>query len=164
MYNEKLNLKARKVIEVANDAARRYETSYVGTEHFLIGLLSVESKAREALLAFGVDGKTYMEAFKRIIEKSGKLHQYSPNLKNVLRVAEEISARAEVSYISPEALLLALLYNEECAAYFLLKNLGVRMLPLRNRMEEIVYPCVEEEENKPSDLEEEGEEAVSAST
>ena len=40
MYNDKLNLKARKVIEVANASARRYETSYVGTEHFLIGLLS----------------------------------------------------------------------------------------------------------------------------
>ena len=142
MYNDKLNLKARKVIEVANDSARRYETSYVGTEHFLIGLLSVESKAREELLAFGADGKTYMEAFKRFITKSGKLHQYSPNLKQVLRVAEEVSTRAELSYIAPEALLLALLYNEECAAFFLLKNLGVRILPLRTRMEEIIFRAI----------------------
>ena len=55
---EKFSERARKVLAVAQEEAQRFNHSYIGTEHILLGLSrEPEGIASRVLEVLGIDGK-----------------------------------------------------------------------------------------------------------
>lgn len=66
-----LTPRAKKVIELAVDEARRLDDSYIGTEHLVLGLLRVkEGVAIRILEALGVEAPKVRQEVLRLIEQS----------------------------------------------------------------------------------------------
>jgi ATP-dependent Clp protease ATP-binding subunit ClpC len=73
---ERLTERARRVMTLAHDEARRLNHDYIGTEHILLGLIhDGEGVAAEALESLGISLETVREQVEEIIGQS----QHAPS-------------------------------------------------------------------------------------
>ena len=110
-------------------AARSLGHTYIGTEHLLLGLLSVEGAAKQILTARGASEE---QTRAMIIEMAGSGSptnvgpgDMTPRTKRLIESAARESARLGHSYIGTEHLLLAMLGEPDCVALRLLSAQGV---------------------------------------
>ena len=67
---EKFSERARKVLAVAQEEAQRFNHSYIGTEHILLGLSrEPEGIASRVLEVLGIDGKRIRTAVEFIVSQ-----------------------------------------------------------------------------------------------
>src|SRR4051794_9451773 len=106
---------ARRVLQLAEDEARRFNQEYVGTDHLLLGILREgENPAARTLTRLGV-GLTHvrlvMETFTRDrADPPGEVIPRTPRLREAIeRAAEEAGRLGNDLGIGPAHLLLAVL-------------------------------------------------------
>ncbi len=133
-------------IEIAKEAARQYQSSYIGSEHILYGILCVhECAACRLLNEFGVKEGAYRDVFKRTIDHETKLVGFTPRTKSMFELAVEFSAvdGAYKPLTGTEHMLLAILGSEESLAVKILLSLGIDLEQLTARTEELIGPASE---------------------
>ena len=140
MY-ERFTDRARKVMQLANQEAQRFNHEYIGTEHILLGLVKEGSGvAANVLLNLGVD----LPKIRREVEKvvrygatdtypTGRLPQ-TPPAKMVIEFALEEARTLNHNYVGTEHLLLGLLREKEGVAAVVLTNLGLELEGVREEV------------------------------
>jgi ATP-dependent Clp protease ATP-binding subunit ClpC len=135
--------RARRVVVLAQEEARRLDHNYIGTEHILLGLIREgEGTAAKALESFGID----LDAARRMVEEiigrgkkatSGHI-PFTPRSKKVLELSLRESLQLGHDYIGTEHILLGLVREGEGVAAQMLKNLGAPLTEVRERVLELV--------------------------
>ncbi len=134
---------ARGTLASAMAFARELGHSYIGSEHLLLGILSVgESSAARFLTARGVDTERLREVVCRIAGNSLPValmpSDMTPKTKKILESSGSLSQKYGQSYIGTEHLLLALLEERDCAAVKILESLGIRAGDIRQDIAEFL--------------------------
>ncbi|MCC7018924.1 MAG: ATP-dependent Clp protease ATP-binding subunit [Ardenticatenales bacterium] len=129
-FDDRFTERARRVLMLAQEEARRLQDSYIGTEHLLLGLVQEErGVAARVLRDLGVNPVQV----RRIIEESsrragrrspGQTTGLSPRTKRVIERAVEEARRMNHQYIGTEHLLLGLIGEGGGLAIDVLKDLG----------------------------------------
>ncbi|MHB8756455.1 MAG: ATP-dependent Clp protease ATP-binding subunit [Bacillota bacterium] len=128
--------RAQNVITYAQEEAQRHGSSFVGTQHLLLGLLrDGEGVAARALLALGLDLDKVRAEVEKVVGKAegaGEGGAFSPRAKRVVieLTAEEARALGH-TYIGTEHILLALIREGEGVAAQILESLGVDLEKVR---------------------------------
>ncbi len=150
-YTDHLN----QAISISKEAATAFQTGYIGSEHILLGLISVENSAAGKLLAdMGVKKTDYLNIFKRSISRNSTAHGFTPRTKAMLDRALEYSMvdNAYKSLAGTEHMLLAILSFEDCFAVKILKMMGVDLSELNRRTEALIAPAEPAEEEHDSHM------------
>ena len=127
----KFSDRAQKVILIAQEEAKRLNHDYVGTEHLLLGLVSVgEGLAIQVLLNLGIDLKKIKYEIEKIVPPGDNVMvlgeiPFSPRAKKVLEYAVEEANLMGHIYVGTEHILLGLLRENEGIAARVLEYLGV---------------------------------------
>jgi len=132
--------RAQQVLALARKEADRFNHSYVGTEHLLLGLIKLgQGVAVNVLERMGLE----LEAVRMEVEKevgsgppqkaSGNI-PYTPRVKKVLALANKEAKALNHSYVGTEHLLLGLLREGEGVAARVLKRLDVDIQRTRNEI------------------------------
>ena len=126
MY-ERFSDRARRVMQLANQEAQRFNHEYIGIEHILLGIVKEGTgTAASALNSLGVDlGKVRIEVEKRIqrgpeMITMGKLPQ-TPRTKKAIEYAMEEARHMNQSFVESEHLLLGTVREQEGIAAQVLK-------------------------------------------
>jgi ATP-dependent Clp protease ATP-binding subunit ClpA len=128
---EILTEKSIKVIMLAQDESRRLGQSFVGTEQFLLGVLSEDtSVAAKVLKLMGVTLEHARIEVEKIIGRGSDfvaidIPPLSPEACRAIELAEESAQQLGHNYIDTEHLLLGTLRIEDGTALRVLANLGV---------------------------------------
>ena len=123
--------KAKAALMLAQKEAKKFNQSYVGTEHILIGLLKENTAiASQVLQDNGVDYQKIKELMNDLIAPDFKVavkekDGYSPKAKAVLDEAGIQAERFGYEKIGTEHILLALIKDSDNVAIRLLNTLGV---------------------------------------
>src|SRR5246500_799196 len=139
MY-ERFTDRARKVMQLANQEAQRFNHEYVGTEHVLLGLIKEGSGvAANVLRNLEVDLRKIRNEVEKIVQAGpemvtmGKLPQ-TPRAKKVIEYAIEEARNLSHNYVGTEHLLLGLLREQEGVAAQVLMNLGLKLEDVRKEV------------------------------
>lgn len=111
---ERFTDRARRVVVLAQDEARRLNHDHLGTEHLLLGLIAEgEGLAAKALEALGI---SLASLRLRVEEMAGRGERapeghipFTPSAKSVLQLSLAASRQLGHSYIGTEHILLGLL-------------------------------------------------------
>jgi hypothetical protein len=157
MY-ERFTDRARKVMQLANQEAQRFNHEYIGTEHILLGLVREGSGvAANVLKNLDIDLRKIRLEVEKIVQSGpdmvtlGKLPQ-TPKAKKVIEYAIEEARNLNFNYVGTENLLLGLLREGEGVAAQVLMNLGLKLSDVRKEVLQILgYEIASEEScNGPS--------------
>jgi ribosomal protein L37AE/L43A len=136
MY-ERFTDRARKVIQLANQEAKRINHEYIGTEHILLGLVKEGSGvAANVLKQLDIDlHKIHLEVEKIIPsgpdrETVRKLPM-TPRAKKVIEYSREEARKLNHNYVGTEHILLGLIHEGEGVAAQVLMNLGLKLEDVR---------------------------------
>jgi ATP-dependent Clp protease ATP-binding subunit ClpA len=132
MY-ERFTDRSRKVMQLANQEAARFNHEYIGTEHMLLGLVKEgNGVAAHVLKAHDVDlRKIRLEVEKRVqsgpavVEVVMGRLPHTPRAKKVIELAIESARELGNNYVGTEHLLLGLLREKEGVAAQVLADCGV---------------------------------------
>ena len=130
---ERFTRQAKAALKLAEDAARSWKHSYIGTEHILVGLLDEqEGTAGKILEEFGVDREKLEALITKLIAPSGvlvaeKSAGYSPRASKIKEQAVEEAAKQKEELAGTEHLLLAMLKETDCVGTRLLYTMGVNI-------------------------------------
>ncbi len=116
--------------------ARDLGHTYIGSEHLLLGLLSVgDSSASRFLYERGIDADRLREVICRIagtsLPTSLMPSDMTPKTKKIIENSALISKKYGQSYIGTEHMLLAILEERDCVAVKMLESLGIRTADIR---------------------------------
>ncbi len=129
---EKFSERARRVLTLAQDEAKHFNHSYIGTEHILLGLVREdEGVAAKVLVNLGIGSGKVRSAVEFIIGRgekpaSGEIG-LTPRAKRVIELAIDEARSLSHNYIGTEHLLLGLLREGEGVAARVLDSLGVTL-------------------------------------
>ena len=139
MY-ERFTDRARKVMQLANQEAQRFNHEYIGTEHILLGLVKEGSGvAANVLKNLEVDLRKIRLEVEKIVQSGpdmvtmGKLPQ-TPRAKKVIEYAMEEARNLNHNYVGTEHLLLGLIREQEGVAAQVLMNLGLKLEDVREEV------------------------------
>ncbi len=139
MY-ERFTDRARKVMQLANQEAQRFNHEYIGTEHILLGLVKEGSGvAANVLKNLEVDLRKIRLEVEKIVQSGpdmvtmGKLPQ-TPRAKKVVEYAMEEARNLNHNYVGTEHLLLGLIREQEGVAAQVLMNLGLKLEDVREEV------------------------------
>jgi len=129
--------RARKVIILAKEEARRFNHDYIGTEHILLGLIKEgESVAAAVLQNLGLSLDTIRLEVEKLVQfgpstiVSGDI-PFTPKAKKVIELAMDEARRLGHNYIGTEHLLLGLIKEGEGVASHVLMNIGLDLNKVR---------------------------------
>jgi ATP-dependent Clp protease ATP-binding subunit ClpC len=133
---ERFSDRARQVVILAQEEARRLNHDYIGTEHVLLGLLrDGESVAASALQALGITLEAVRQQVEEIIGRGNKAPSghipFTPRAKKVLELSLREAMNFGHNYINPEHILLGLLREGEGVAVQVLVRLGADLNRVR---------------------------------
>ena len=118
-------------IEAANSAAISLSQSYVGSEHLLIGLLSVDGVAKRVLEENGVTYDRFMELVNKLLTPGnvavGSTEAMTPRAKRIISLAATEAYRLNSGKIGTEHILIAMLKEGDSIAVRLLNTIGVNL-------------------------------------
>src|SRR6188472_1039246 len=141
MY-ERFTDRARKVMQLANQEAQRFNHEYIGTEHILLGLVKEGSGvAANVLKNLDIDLRKIRLEVEKIVQTGqgtemvtmGKLPQ-TPRAKKVIEYAIEEARNLNHNYVGTEHLLLGLLREHDGVAAQVLRNLGLKLEEVREEV------------------------------
>ncbi len=123
--------RAQQVIQLARSEAERFNHSYVGTEHILLGLVALGSGVAVTVLdRMGVSLEALRLEVERSVGQGGETKTegnvpFTPRAKKVLQLAAAEARSLNHSYIGTEHILLGLLREGEGVAAQVLRNLNI---------------------------------------
>jgi ATP-dependent Clp protease ATP-binding subunit ClpC len=139
MY-ERFTERARKVMQLANEEAQRFNHEYIGTEHILLGLVKEGGGvAANVLKNLHIDLRKIRQEIEKIVQsgpemvKMGKLPQ-TPRAKKVIEYSIEEARNLDHNYVGTEHVLLGLLRETEGLAAQVLMNLGLGLDSVRDEV------------------------------
>jgi ATP-dependent Clp protease ATP-binding subunit ClpC len=139
MY-ERFTDRARKVMQLANQEAQRFNHEYIGTEHVLLGLIKEGSGvAANVLKNLDVDLRKIRLEVEKLVQSGpdmvtmGKLPQ-TPRAKKVIEYSMEEARNLNHNYVGTEHILLGLLREQEGVAAQVLMNLGLKLEEVRDEV------------------------------
>jgi ATP-dependent Clp protease ATP-binding subunit ClpC len=139
MY-ERFTDRARKVMQLANQEAQRFNHEYIGTEHILLGLVKEGSGVAASVLKnLDVDLRKIRLEVEKIVQAGpdmvtmGRL-PHTPRAKKVIEYAIEEARNLNHNYVGTEHLLLGLLREMEGVAAQVLQNLGLKLDEVREEV------------------------------
>ncbi|MSQ97504.1 MAG: ATP-dependent Clp protease ATP-binding subunit [Gemmataceae bacterium] len=139
MY-ERFTDRARKVMQLANQEAQRFNHEYIGTEHILLGLIKEGSGvAANVLKNLDVDLRKIRIEVEKLVQTGpdmvtmGKLPQ-TPRAKKVIEYSMEEARNLNHNYVGTEHILLGLLREQEGVAAQVLMNLGLKLEEVREEV------------------------------
>ncbi len=139
MY-ERFTDRARKVMQLANQEAQRFNHEYIGTEHMLLGLVKEGTGvAANVLKNLDVDLRKIRLEVEKLVQSGpemitiGKLPQ-TPRAKKVIEYSMEEARNLNHNFVGTEHLLLGLLREHEGVAAQVLMNLGLKLEDVREEV------------------------------
>ena len=141
MY-ERFTDRARKVMQLANQEAQRFNHEYIGTEHVLLGLVKEGSGvAANVLKNLDIDLRKIRLEVEKIVQHGpggdqvvmGRL-PHTPRAKKVIEYSVEEARNLNHNYVGTEHLLLGLLREQEGVAAQVLMNLGLKLEDVREEV------------------------------
>ena len=139
MY-ERFTDRARKVMQLANQEAQRFNHEYIGTEHILLGLVKEGSGvAANVLKNLEVDLRKIRLEVEKLVQSGpemvtmGKLPQ-TPRAKKVIEYSMEEARNLNHNYVGTEHILLGLLREQEGVAAQVLMNLTLKLEEVREEV------------------------------
>ena len=156
MFN-RFTERAKKVIFLAREEARRLDHDYLGTEHILLGLIREgEGIGAAALQNLAIDlAQVRVEVEKAVGRGGGALFlgqiPFTPRAKKVLELAVAEARNLGHNYIGTEHLLLGLIREAEGVAAQILTSLGADLGRVREEVSNLLGTKVSPEQvAKPS--------------
>src|SRR5438552_3367839 len=139
MY-ERFTDRSRKVMQLANQEAQRFNHEYIGTEHILLGLVKEGSGvAANVLKNLDINLQKIRLEVEKMVQPGpdrvtmGKLPQ-TPRAKKVIEYSIEEARNLNHNYVGTEHLLLGLLREQEGVAAQVLMNLGLKLEDVREEV------------------------------
>ena len=139
MY-ERFTDRARKVMQLANQEAQRFNHEYIGTEHILLGLVKEGSGvAANVLKNLDIDLRKIRLEVEKLVQSGpemvtmGRL-PHTPRAKKVTEYAMEEARNLNHNYVGTEHVLLGLLREQEGVAAQVLMNLGLKLEEVREEV------------------------------
>ena len=139
MFN-RFTERARKVILLAKEEAKRFNHDYIGTEHILLGLVREgEGVAAAVLASFGLSPDKIRMEVEKLVQPgpstviSGDL-PFTPKAKKVIELAMDEARALGHNYIGTEHLLLGLIREGEGVASQVLMNFGLELDKVREEV------------------------------
>ncbi len=143
MFN-RFTERARKVIILAKEEARRFNHDYIGTEHILLGLVREgEGVAATVLQKMGVSLENIRLEIEKLVQPGPTTQiigdiPFTPRAKKSLELAAEEARSLGHNYIGTEHLLLGLIREGEGVASQVLLNLGLDLNTVRNEIMDLL--------------------------
>ncbi|MFH0771509.1 MAG: ATP-dependent Clp protease ATP-binding subunit [Candidatus Omnitrophota bacterium] len=132
--------RARKVIILAKEEAKRFNHDYIGTEHILLGLIKEgEGVAAAVLQNLGLGLESIRLEVEKLVQPgpptvvSGDI-PFTPKAKKVIELATDEARNLGHNYIGTEHLLLGLIREGEGVASQVLANLGLDLNKVRQEV------------------------------
>ena len=152
---EKFSERARRVLSLAQEEAKRFNHNHIDTEHILLGLLKEkEGVAATVLINLGIDLSKAITAVEFIISKRDKSGTgeigLTPRAKKVIELAVDEARRLNHNYIGTEHLLIGLLREGEGVAAGVLDSLQVNLDNLREQTEKVLEEVFQQSQSSPS--------------
>ncbi|MDD5746347.1 MAG: ATP-dependent Clp protease ATP-binding subunit [Candidatus Omnitrophica bacterium] len=136
--------RARKVILLAKEEAKRFNHDYIGTEHILLGLIKEgEGVAAAVLQNLGLNLDMIRLEVEKLVQPgpstvtSGDI-PFTPKAKKVIELAMDEARNLGHNYIGTEHLLLGLLRENEGVASQVLLNLDLDLAKVRKEIMELL--------------------------
>lgn len=129
--------RARKVMQLANQQALRFNLEYIGTEHVLLGLIEEGSGVAAGVLkSLDIDlSKIRLEIEKLVLRGRDTVGTrwlpQTPRVKKAIDYAIDESRSLNHNHVGTEHLLLGLLRDSENVAAQLLMNQGLKFEQVR---------------------------------
>src|SRR5918911_2701183 len=129
---DKFTERARKVLQLAQEEAQRFNHNYIGTEHILLGLVREgDGVAARVLSNLGIQLDTVRSAVEVTIRRGDRVGLggigVTPRAQKVIGLAVDEAGRLYHQYIGTEHLLLGLVREGEGIAAGVLESLGVSL-------------------------------------
>ncbi len=146
---EKFTDRARRVVVLAQEEARMLNHNYIGTEHFLLGLIHEgDGVAARALESLGIRPEVVRQHVEEMIGQgqqapSGHI-PFTPRAKKALELSLRESQQLGHHYIGTEHILLGLIREGEGVAAQVLVKLGADL----NRVREQVLQLLGDSESE----------------
>ncbi len=150
--------RAKHVLALAQKESERLNHDYVGTEHLLLGLISLgEGVAVSVLKSMGLDLNTLRFEVERQFGTGGPTKQDGPapltaRLKNIIIMSANEAKSMNYNYIGTEHLLLALLREGQSAAAQILRSLKVDVDRVREEVVKALDPNFIPGEDAPQEM------------
>jgi len=135
---ERFTERAKSTLMFAQKESQKLQHGYIGTEHILFGIASVEGASSNILNEAGVTKELIHEMIEETLGRGNSMVMgtgqiaLTPRTKRLLDTSFKQARAIGQNYISPEHMLLAILDEEEGVAFAILQNLGVDIAKLRN--------------------------------
>ena len=136
---ERFTDRARRVVVLAQEEARKFNHNYIGTEHILVGLIredgGVAAKGLESL-GIGLDAvRQQIEEIVGIGEQAPSGHvPFTPRAKKVLELSLREALQLGYDYIGTEHILLGLIREGDGVAAQVLVRLGADLNQVRQQV------------------------------
>jgi ATP-dependent Clp protease ATP-binding subunit ClpC len=133
---ERFTDRARRVVVAAQDEARALGHDYIGTEHLLLGLIHEGgSMAAKTLESLGISAEGLREQVVTLVgtgQHTVTAHiPFTPQAKQVLRLALSEALRFGHNYIGTEHVLLGLIQEKDGVAARVLADAGADLPRVR---------------------------------
>jgi ATP-dependent Clp protease ATP-binding subunit ClpA len=141
---ERFTDRARSVVRLAEEEARRLGHNYIGTEHILLGLLrEAEGVAAKALQSLGISLDAVRQQVEEIIGRGQQVPfesiPFTPRAKKVLELSLRESLQLRHNYIGTEHILLGLIREGDGVAAQVLVKLGADLKRVRLQVIELLH-------------------------
>ena len=142
MY-ERFTDRARKVMQLANQEAQRFNHEYIGTEHILLGLVKEGSGvAANVLKNLDIDLRKIRLEVEKIVQSGPDMaavvllgrRPLTARVKKAIEYSIEEARNLNHNYVGTEHLLLGLLREQEGVAAQVLMNLGLKLEDVREEV------------------------------
>ena len=153
--------RAQQVLALARKEADRFNHSFVGTEHLLLGLINLgQGVAVNVLQKMGLDLDTVrLEVEKQVgtgpDQKLAGNIPYTPRVKKVLELSKKEAKTLHHTYVGTEHILLGLLREGEGVAARVLRNLDIDIDQCRQEILHELDPNFEGDDEVAAGVEEE---------
>jgi ATP-dependent Clp protease ATP-binding subunit ClpA len=147
---ERFTDRARQVVVLAQDEARRLDHNYIGTEHILLGLIHEgQGVAARALESLGVNLAAVRQQVEEIIGRGQQVPSghipFTPRAKKVLELSLRESQQLGQDYIGTEHILLGLIREGDGVAAQVLVKLGADLNRVRQQVIQLLHSRQAEE-------------------
>jgi ATP-dependent Clp protease ATP-binding subunit ClpC len=153
---ERYTDRARRVVVLAQEEARRLNHNYIGTEHILLGLIREgEGVAARALESLGISLEVVRQQVEEIIgpgeQPLSGHYPFTPRVNKVLELASREALQLGHNYIGTEHILLGLVREGEGVAAQVLVKLGADLNRVRQQVVQLLhgYPGQERASDHP---------------
>jgi ATP-dependent Clp protease ATP-binding subunit ClpC len=140
---ERFTDRARRVVVLSQEEARILNHDYIGTEHLLLGLIREgHGVAAKAMVSLGISPDSVRQQVEETVGRGQQAPAghipFTPQAKNVLRLALSESMALDHHYIGTEHILLGLMREGDGVAAQVLAQLGADLDQVRQQVRQLL--------------------------